>query len=657
MTGVRSGVDLQWVDPAIRPQDDLYGHVNGGWLRSAEIPEDRAQHGTLMMLRDRAEHDVRAILEDATRGDQADAAPDNSRIRDLYASFLDVEGVEARGIEPLGPLLDEIRDASDRRSVAELIGRRQREGLVGLFSVWVATDVHDSSRNLVHLWQAGLGLPGESYYTAAEHAEIRSHYQEHLVRLAALATLPDPEAVAAAAFGLETALAAAWSDLVSVRDPHRSDTVMTWTALREHAPDFDWVSWANGYGADETMVGEVVVGQPQFVAELGRLWRSGPLDHWKAWLALRLVSACAPYLNRDVAEADFDFSGRILSGTPHPPERWRRGVSLVNTLLGDAIGRQYVARHFPRSARDRALALVENLVEAYRDSLSTLDWMGPDTRSRALAKLDQLSVKIGYHERWKDYSCLEIHPDDLLGNIRRAGAWHTDRELAKIGRPVDRDEWLTTPQTVNAFYNPRRNEVVFPAAVLQPPLFDPDSDDAANYGAIGSTIGHEIGHGFDDQGAEYAGDGTLTNWWEPADRAAFDERARALVDQFNALSPAGLPEHTVDGALTLGENIGDLGGLAIAVRAYQQVAARSGAEPTVLEGLTGLQRLFFAYALMWRAKTRDAEAIRRLATDPHAPPDLRCNAVVTNLDAFHDAFHVTTSDTLYTPPSDRVRIW
>lgn len=665
--GVRSGLDLRWVDPASRPGDDLYGHVNGRWLATAEIPDDRAQHGTLRALRDDAEADVRAILEELADaagssadegGSSADAGPGARRIADLYTSFLDVDAIEDRGIDPLRPLLDEIDAASDRVALAEVLGRRQREGLVGLFWAWVATDVHDSTRPLVHLSQAGLGLPDESYYSEDGDTGIKDGYREHLARLGELVGLPDPKDSAGSVFELETALAGAWSDQVSSRDPEKTSTVMTWDELCGHAVGFDWAAWRCGLGARESALSEVVVGQPEFLAEVGRLWRTCPLEQWKAWFALRLVSSCAQYLNRDLVDADFDFHGRVLSGIPDQPERWKLAVSLVEAALGDAVGRLYVDRHFPASARQRALELVENLVEAYRRALTELDWMGPQTRRRALDKLRRLTVKIGYPDRWKDYSALAIRADDLLGNVRRAGEWRTAFDLDKVGRPVDRDDWLTTPQTVNAFYNPRLNEVVFPAAVLQPPLFDPDVDDAANYGAIGSTIGHEIGHGFDDQGSKYDGEGNLVDWWEPADREEFDRRAQALVAQYDALSPAGLPGHTVNGALTLGENIGDLGGLAIALRAYDLAVARTAAgEPPVIDGLTGLQRLFFAYAQVWRAKTREAEAIRRLAVDPHAPPDLRCNAVVTNLDAFHAAFGVTDADALFTPESERVRIW
>ncbi len=330
-------------------------------------------------------------------------------------------------------------------------------------------------------------------------------------------------------------------------------------------------------------------------------------------------------------------------------------MSVVEGALGEAVGRLYVEQHFPAAAKERMVTLVANLVEAYRQSINTLDWMSPATRERALAKLDRFTPKIGYPDRWKDYSALEIVPDDLLGNVRRAGAWNTDYELAKIGKPVDRDEWLMTPQTVNAYYHPRMNEIVFPAAILQPPFFDPDADDAANYGGIGAVIGHEIGHGFDDQGSKYDGDGNMTDWWEPGDRAEFDRRAQALIEQYSALSPAGLSDHKVNGALTVGENIGDLGGLTIAIKAYK--IALEGSEAPEIDGFTGLQRVLIGWAQVWRAVTREAEAIRRLTVDVHSPPDLRCNAVVTNLDAFHEAFGVTETDALFTPPGERVRIW
>jgi putative endopeptidase len=646
-----TGLDLQWVDAGTRPQDDLFQHVNGQWLSTHEIPDDRSQDGAFRALRDRAEEDVRAIVEEAA----SEPGDDAQRIAHLYASFMDVERIEAAGTAPLRPLLDEVAAAPDRAALAAVLGRRQREAGPSLFGAFVSTDAKDSTRYLVHLSQSGLGLPDEAYYREDNYAEIRTAYVEHLTRLAELVGLPEPSALAATVMELETALAAVSWDRVTNRDAEKTYTLMTLAELREQAPDFDWGPWLEALGAPAGSFDEVVVRQPSFVAEAAKLWAERPLEQWQAWLAIRTASAFADYLNEAVVEEDFDFYGRTLSGTPQLRERWKRGVSVVEGAVGEAVGRLYVERHFPASAKERMVTLVANLVEAYQQSISELDWMSPATRERALEKLAQFTPKIGYPDEWKDYSTLEIRADDLLGNVRRAGDWSTDFEFAKIGRPVDRNEWFMTPQTVNAYYHPRMNEIVFPAAILQPPFFDPEADDAANYGGIGAVIGHEIGHGFDDQGSKYDGDGNMNDWWEPADRTEFERRSQALIEQYNALSPMGLPDHKVNGALTVGENIGDLGGLTIAIKAYK--IATDGAEPPVLDGLTGLQRVLMGWAQVWRAVTRDAEAVRRLTVDPHSPPDLRCNAVVTNLDAFHEAFTVQESDALYTPPDQRVRIW
>jgi len=646
-----SGLDLQWVDPETRPQDDLFAHVNGHWLGTHQIPDDRSQDGAFRALRDRAEADVRAIVEDAASSSGEDAR----KIAELYRSFMDVERIEAAGTTPLRPLLDEITAATDRSALAGLLGRGQRTGGPALFGAFVATDAKDSTRYLVHLSQSGLGLPDESYYREDSYAEIRDSYVAHLARLAELVGLAEPEQLARTVMELETALAARSWDRVTNRDAEKTYTLMTGAALRQHATAFDWDAWLTGIGAPAGAVDEVVVRQPSFVAAAAELWAERPLEQWQSWLAIRTASAFAEYLSQAVVDEDFDFYGRTLSGTPQLRERWKRGVSLVEGALGEALGRLYVERHFPAAAKERMVTLVANLVEAYRQSIGELDWMGQQTRERALQKLDRFTPKIGYPDRWKDYSALQVEADDVLGNVQRASAWATDHEFDKIGKEVDRSEWLMTPQTVNAYYHPRMNEIVFPAAILQPPFFDPDADDAANYGGIGAVIGHEIGHGFDDQGSRYDGDGNMVDWWTPEDRAEFDRRAQQLIEQYSALSPIGLPEHRVNGALTVGENIGDLGGLTIAIRAYR-IALGDRPAPE-LDGLTGLQRVLFGWAQVWRAATRDAEAVRRLAIDPHSPPDLRCNAVVTNLDAFHEAFAVQESDALFTPPERRVRIW
>ena len=660
-TGPRSGLDLSWLDPTVRPQDDLYEHVSGRWLREHEIPADRATDGAFRALHDQAERDVRAIIEEAASSPAAVPGSPEQRIGDLYASFLDEGAVEAAGTDPVRPLLREVAAAPDRTALAALLGRAEREGLAALVGAYVDTDAKDSTRYLVHLTQSGLGLPDESYYRDDAHAAVREAYARHLALMArlldlpALLGLPDGAAVASAVLDLEARIAAQHWDVVANRDAERTYTLMTAEQLADLAPGFDWSAWAAALGASEGATAEVVVRQPSAVAGTAALWAERPLEAWRAWLALRVGVRAAPYLSSPLVDAHFDFYGRTLSGTTELRERWKRGVSLVEGALGDAVGELYVQRHFPAASKDRMVTLVATLVEAYRASITALDWMGPGTRERALAKLDAFTPKIGYPARWKSYDGLVVDARDLLGNVRRSGALETDRELAKLGRPVDRDEWFMTPQTVNAYYNPGMNEIVFPAAILQPPFFDPGADDAANYGGIGAVIGHEIGHGFDDQGSRYDGDGNLVDWWTPEDRAEFERRTRSLVEQYSALSPRGLPGHRVNGELTVGENIGDLGGLTIALKAY--ALALGGDEPPVVDGLTGLQRVFFGWAQVWRSLVRDQEAVRRLAVDPHSPPDLRCNAVVTNLDAFHEAFSVAPGDALHRPEEERVRIW
>ena len=656
----RSGLDLDHLDPSARPQDDLYGHVNGAWLRDHVMPPDRATDGAFRALADQAERDVRAIVEEAAAATAGEGAL-QQKIGDLYSAFMDTGAVEAAGVEPLRPLLAEIAAAGDREALAALLGRSEREGLSALVGAYVDTDAKDSTRYLVHLTQSGLGLPDESYYREEQHAPIREAYAAHLGRMADLLDLPavldvpDGAAVATTVLDLETAIASHHWDVVANRDAEKTYTLMTAQELRERAPGFAWDAWAGALGAGSGALDEVVVRQPSAVEGIAAEWARRDLEQWRAWLAVRVGARCAGYLSSALVDEQFDFYGRTLSGTQELRERWKRGVALVQGALGEAVGQLYVERHFPAASKERMVGLVANLVEAYRRSITALDWMGEGTQERALDKLEAFTPKVGYPERWKDYDALVVDRGDLLGAVRASGAVETDRELAKLGGPVDRGEWFMTPQTVNAYYNPGMNEIVFPAAILQPPFFDADADDAANYGGIGAVIGHEIGHGFDDQGSRYDGAGNLVDWWTPEDRAEFDRRAKALVAQYGALSSRDLPGHRVNGELTVGENIGDLGGLTIALKAY---AIALGDEPAPeLDDLTGVQRVLFAWAQVWRTTTRPQEAERRLATDPHSPADLRCNAVVTNLDAFHEAFGVREGDALFTPVEERVRIW
>ncbi|MGV0810841.1 M13 family metallopeptidase [Mycolicibacterium boenickei] len=652
---IKSGIDLSHVDPQARPQDDLFGHVNGRWLTDYEIPADRATDGAFRLLHDRAEEQIRDLITEAAAA-EAPAGTDEQRIGDLYASFMDEQTVASRGLAPLLEELALIDGAADSDALAVVLGGLERTGVSGGAGVYVDTDSKDSTRYLLHMSQSGIGLPDESYYRDEQHAEILAAYPGHIARMFALVYGGDHTDTAARIVALESKLAAAHWDVVKRRDADLTYNLRKFADLPTDAPGFDWTGWVHALGTSPEKASELVLRQPDYVTAFAALWASEDLEDWKAWTRWRVIHSRAGLLTEDLVAENFDFYGRTLSGTEQNRDRWKRGVSLVEGLMGDALGKLYVQQYFPPEAKARMDELVANLREAYRVSINELDWMTPETRAKALVKLDKFTPKIGYPARWRDYSALVVERDDLYGNYRRGHVVNSDRELAKLGGPVDRDEWFMTPQTVNAYYNPGMNEIVFPAAILQPPFFDAEADDAANYGGIGAVIGHEIGHGFDDQGAKYDGDGNLVDWWTDADRAEFGFRTKALIDQYEEFSPRGLDvAHHVNGAFTVGENIGDLGGLSIALLAYQ--LSLKGQEAPVIDGLTGVQRVYFGWAQVWRTKSREAEAIRRLAVDPHSPPEFRCNGVIRNIDSFYEAFEVADSDELYLEPAQRVRIW
>jgi putative endopeptidase len=634
--------------------------VNGRWLAEYEIPADRATDGAFRALFDRAEEQVRDLITQAADAG-AEPGTDQQRIGDLYASFMDAGAVERIGVQPLLDELATVDAAADATELAAVLGGLQRTGMGGGTGAYVDTDSKDSTRYLLHLNQSGLGLPDESYYRDEQHAEILAAYPRHIAAMFALVYGEEPQpnewqAGAERIVALEAKLAAAHWDVVKRRDADLTYNLRTFAELPSEAPGFDWAGWVSALGTTPEAAAELVVRQPDYLTAFAAAWASEDLEDWKRWARWRLIHARAFLLTDELIAEDFAFYGRTLSGTEQIRDRWKRAVSVVENLMGDALGKLYVERHFPPGAKARMDELVANLREAYRVSISELDWMTPETRQRALAKLDKFTAKIGYPKKWRDYSTLVIERDDLYGNYRRGYVVAYDRELAKLGNPVDRDEWFMTPQTVNAYYNPGMNEIVFPAAILQPPFFDAEADDAANYGGIGAVIGHEIGHGFDDQGAKYDGDGNLVDWWTDADRDEFGTRTKALIAQYENYVPRGLADgHHVNGAFTVGENIGDLGGLSIALLAYQ--LSLNGSEAPVIDGLTGVQRVFCGWAQVWRTKSREAEAIRRLAVDPHSPPEFRCNGVIRNIDAFYDAFDVGEDDELYLQPQERVRIW
>jgi len=647
-----AGFDPSDFSTTIRPQDDLYQYLNSGWIERTAMPEDKARYGTFDILNDGAELAIRAIL------DEVRTAPEGSEARkvgDLYSSFLDEERIDALGSTPLVDRLAQVRQVSSINELLTFIGRLQRRGGGGFYAVFVENDPGDPDRYVTFFEQGGLSLPDESYYREDHFASIRDAFVAHVQRMLELAGVSDAEARSRRIFELETKLAAGHWNNVDSRDSEKTYNLRSWDDATELFGSASLEQWRNGLEAPVGSLNEVVLRQPSFTEALGGLLTEENLEAWKDWLTWQIVAGDAPYLSKAFVDEHFDFYGRTLTGAEAIRPRWKRAVALVEGAMGEAVGKIYVERHYPPEVKVRMDELVANLVEAYRRSITDLEWMGEATRRRALEKLDAFTPKIGYPVRWRDYSTLRVDANELLANVRAASEFEFNRNLAKIGQPVDRDEWFMTPQMVNAYYNPGFNEVVFPASILQPPFFDAQRDEAANYGGIGAVIGHEIGHGFDDQGSKFDGTGRLTDWWEPSDRTAFEERTKALIDQYDVLSPALTPGLHVNGALTVGENIGDLGGLAIAWKAY--LISLKGKESPVIDGLTGAQRFFFAWVQTWRQKSKKEEVERLLALDPHSPNEFRGNQIVRNIGEFYEAFDVTENDSMWLDPASRVAIW
>ncbi len=652
-----SGVDRSELSDSVRAQDNFFDYVNAEWAQRTPIPDDKARYGSFDMLADGAEAAVRVIVEEAKTAPEGSEA---RKIGDLYASFLDEERVNARGVEPLSEPLADIDAVTSVADLLREIGQIQRHGLGGFLGFGIDNDPGNPERYIVVVEQGGISLPDETYYREEQFADIRVAFVAHIARMFALAGFDDVDARAQRVFALETKIAKHHWDTVDSRDNDKTYNPMTWSAFSELfastlTSKASLALWLGGLDAPAGSFDEVVVHQPSFVGALGELVVEDDLESWKDWLRWHLIHGSSPYLSASLVDETFDFFSRTLIGTKVNRERWKRGVSFVTGALGEAIGKIYVERHYPPSVKARMDTLVANLVEAYRESITHLEWMGEATRQRALEKLDSFTPKIGYPARWRDYSALEVTDDDLIANVRAASEFEFNRQFAKIGQPVDRDEWFMNPQTVNAYYNPGMNEVVFPAAIIQPPFFDPLRDEAGNYGGIGAVIGHEIGHGFDDQGSKFDGTGKLNDWWEASDREAFEVRTKSLIEQYDALSPRETPGLHVNGAFTIGENIGDLGGLGIAWKAY--LISLNGAAPEVIDGLSASQRFFLAWALCWRTQSRKEIVEMLLAADPHSPPQFRCNQIVRNLDEFYRAFDVEKSDAMWLEPSERVVIW
>ena len=644
-----AGLDFSNQDQSVRPQDDLYRHFNGSWLKTAVIPADRATDGAFMALRVQAEARVREIIEGATGSEEA------TKIAHIYKSFMDADAVNAKGSSPIAAELALVDSISTITDFISTFSKLEARGTSGIFGTFIYADMKDASTNILYLAQGGISLPDEAYYREEKYADIRTAYVAHITAMFTLAGVSDPAGNAAKVMALETSIASHHWDQVKNRDATLTYNKMNRAEVTALMPVFDWELYLTDGEIPAIVLDSVIVQQPSFFEGLGSILANFDAAAWKAWLKWHIISGSAPYLSDDFTKENFAFFGKTLSGTPELRERWKRAVSMIEGSLGEAVGKVYVQKYFPAEAKARMENLVANLIEAYRVSINELAWMSPDTKVKALEKLGKFRPKIGYPDKWRDYSALKTTPDDLYGNVGRVVKFQRDHELSKIGKPVDRDEWFMAPQTVNAYYNPVMNEIVFPAAILQAPFFGLDHDDAVNYGGIGAVIGHEIGHGFDDQGSKYDGDGALNNWWTDADRAAFEERTKALIAQYDALIPEEAPDVNVNGALTIGENIGDLGGLTIAFKAYQ--ISLQGKPSPVIEGMSGEKRLMLSWAQIWRAKVRPEEMRRRIATDPHSPAEFRCNQILKNFTPFYQEFGVTEKDALWLEEQARVQIW
>ena len=691
-TDLTSGLDTAAFSSVIKPSDDLFRFVNGPWIDTYRLPDDKARYGSFDKLAEDAESQIRDILED----EDCPAAKSQA----LYRSFMDTDAIEAAGATPIRPALDAIDHAADKAALTRTIGALKPIDMgPDVFDIAVFGDPKNPDTNVVHLEQSGIGLPDEAYYREDHYAPIREAYVDMVAKQLRLAGYGDEETTRAQAdrfLDVETRIAANHWDNVATRDSQKTYNPTDFVTLSDELAHFNIAAWADAWqGAyDATPAAKTqpvdltaalqhtIVHEPSFLKGFDAFWNNADLDDLKLWARVHVIIGTASLLSHDYDVANFDFYGKVLSGTTQQRDRWRRGVSLVNGVCGEDVGREYVKRHFPESSKQRMGQLVDNLIDAYRVSITNSDWLGEETKAKALEKLSEFTPMIGYTERWRDYTAFDVHADaGLVANMQAAALYEWGFQLSKAGKPVDKGEWLMNPQTVNAYYEPSMNVIVFPAAILQPPFFNPDAEDAANYGGIGAVIGHEIGHGFDDQGAQYDGDGVLNDWWTTDDKANFEKRTKALIEQYNAFVPTQLAEKYADepnkaphvnGALTIGENIGDLGGVNIALKAYafalDEAAGRdkdgsakaieeSLSAAPVMDGWTGLQRFFLSYASIWRSKNRDELAEKYLQIDPHSPAECRTNGIVRNVDLFYRAFDVTPDSAMWLDPDKRVRIW
>ncbi len=643
------GFDLSGMDASVKPGDDFFKFANGKWLERTEIPADRTNYGNFAMLRELSEARVRAILDEAAAGKLTD--PDAAKIGAAYAAYMDEALAETLDAKPLAPELAQIRKVKTRDEFTALMGKANTSGFTSILPVFVSIDAKAPTKYAVMSATGGLGLPDRDYYLQPGFAEKKAKYQAYVEQLLTMVGWERPAENAKAIVDFETRLAEVSWSRIERRDRDKTYNPMSPTELNAYTPGFDW----NRYLAETGLpkVDRIIVTTNTAYPKFAKVYGETPLETLKAWQAFHLADGAAPLLSKRFVDANFQFRDKELAGQPELRARWKRAAAFMDGAIGESIGRVYVSRYFPPESKARMDELVGNIRTALHGRIEKLEWMGPDTKTRALDKLAKFTVKIGYPTEWRNYAGLEFKRDDLYGNALRAGTWDWKRRVARLNQPVDKKEWGMTPQTVNAYYNFANNEIVFPAAILQAPFFDPDADPAINYGGIGGVIGHEISHGFDDQGRKSDGDGVLRDWWTAEDNAKFKVQADRLGAQYSSFEP--LPGVKVQGGLTMGENIGDMGGLSLALDAYR--ASLKGAPPPVIEGLTGDQRVFLGWAQVWRQKMRDEALRQQVTTDPHSPAYYRVNGTIRNIPGWYDAWNVQAGDKLYVTPEERVRIW
>ena len=649
---IKSGLYLSGFDRAVKPQDDLYRFVNGTWLATTDIPADRSNYGTFTILDDRAQDEVRQLIVAASEQPNRAPGSDAQKAGDFYLSYMDTAHIESLGLTPLAAEIAQIDAIASPRDVARYIGYSQRIGLAQPFAWFSSPDSKNSSVYLGALYQNGLTMPDRDYYLSPDEkfVQFRAKFAVYVEQMLARAGERNAKSAAARIAALETRIANEQWTKVQNRDPVKTYNPMSLPEYQKLAPGFDWTAFFEGMGAP---VQRLDVNQPSFIKGMGQLVKTVPVADWRLYFKFQLLDDYAPALSKEFADLEFDFHKRTLNGIQEPLPRWRQAVESMDNTMGELVGRMFVEAHFGAEAKARMLVLVGNLLKAFDASIDGLEWMSPATRAEAKKKLAKITVKIGYPDQWRDYSALTIKRDDLAGNLLNAAEFQHQRYVKRTGGPVDKGEWLMTPQTVNAYYSPSTNEITFPAAILRPPFFDPEADDAVNYGGIGAVIGHEISHGFDDSGRQFDGDGNLRDWWTAEDAAKFKARADKVVAQFSGYSV--LDNQHINGELTLGENIGDLSGVAVAYKAWQ--ISLAGKPSPEIDGFTGPQRFFLGWAQGWRRKYRDEEMLKRLKADPHAFSEFRTNGPTANIDAFHDAFGVKEGDRMYRPPAERVKIW